>query len=140
MAGGGWAYAPDSGGVKITERTKHDVRQRLEAYAAKHYAGHHTRLDIRFRGQFCYVGAFTAPATAPGTIAGETTAQRLDRLRETPMQLCRLRHFAPDRWTLGFYKYSDEQYKLCFVDATGGFECTPEEGFDVAARVYLAAT
>jgi len=53
------------------------------------------------------------------------------------LHLCRLRHFSADRWTLGFYKYSDEKYELCFVDAAGGFECTPEQGFEVAAHVYL---
>ncbi len=53
------------------------------------------------------------------------------------MQLCRLRHFAIDRWTLGFFKYGDEKYELCFVDAADGFWCTVEQGFEVAARSYL---
>ena len=74
---------------------------------------------------------------AGGTIGGETAAQRRERLRDVPLHLCRLRHFSADRWTLGFYKYSDEKYELCFVDAAGGFECTPEQGFEVAAHVYL---
>src|SRR5574341_2308751 len=137
MARMGWAYATDAGGVKIPEKTKADVRRRLEAYAAEHFAGKYTRLDIRFRGQFCYVGAFVEPVTIEGTIAGETATQRMERLRSAAMQLCRLRHFSAERWTLGFYKYSDEKYELCFVDAAGGFECTPEQGFAVAAEVYL---
>lgn len=137
MSYGGWVRAPDSGGVKIPERTKADVRQRLEAYAAKHYAGLYLRLDIRFRAQFCYVGAFVDRVVTPGTFGGETTAQRRERLLNTPMQLCRLRHFGPERWTLGFYKYSDEKYELCFVDAADGFDCTPDQGFAVAADVYL---
>ncbi len=132
-----WMYDPDSGGVRIPERTKNDVRRRLEGYAAKYLRGRYTRLDIRFRGRFCYVDAFVEPERTGGTIGGETAAQRLERLRHTPVHLCRLRHFAPDRWTLGFYKYSDEKYELCFVDEANGFECTPEQGFAVAARVYL---
>jgi hypothetical protein len=133
-----WAYAPDSGGTKIPERTKLDVQRRLEQYAAEHYAGKYTRLEVRFRGVFCYVEAFIEPATGPGTIGGETASERLERLRNTPLRLCRLRHFTAERWTMGFFKYSDEKYELCFVDAAGGFECTPEQGFDVAARAYLS--
>ena len=130
-------YAPDSGGVKISERTKDDVRRRLEAYAAKHFHGRYTRLDIRFRGHFCYVDAFIEPETTGDAIGGETATRRRERLRNTPLHLCRLRHFTPERWTLGFYKYSDEKYELCLVDEAGGFDCTPEQGFAVAARVYL---
>ena len=133
-----WMYAPDSGGVKIPDKTKAEVRRRLEAYAAKHYAGRYTRLDLRFRGPFCYVDAFREPDVS-GPLHGESAAERLERLRNTPTHLCRLRHFAPDRWTLGFYKYSDEKYELCFVDEADGFECTPEQGFAVAANVYLGS-
>ena len=122
MTAGGWTFAPDADGVKITESTKHEVGRRLETYAAKHFAGRYTSLRIRFRGAFCYVDAFTADAA------------------EEPMQLCRLRHFARERWTLGFFKYSDEKYELCFVDAANGFMCTVEQGFAVAANAYLRTT
>jgi hypothetical protein len=134
----GWGYAPDLGGTKISERTKLDVQYRLEQYAEKHYAGKYTRLDVRFRDVFCYVGAFVEPETGGGTIGGETVSERRERLRNTPIRLCRLRHFTAERWTMGFFKYSDEKYELCFVDEAGGFECTPEQGFDVAARAYLS--
>ncbi|MCC6876496.1 MAG: hypothetical protein IT378_19490 [Sandaracinaceae bacterium] len=66
----GWGYSPDSGGTKIPERTKLDVQYRLEEYGEKHYARKYTRLDVRFLGVFCYVGAFVEPATALGTIGG----------------------------------------------------------------------
>ena len=132
-----WVCDPDAGGVKIPEALKSEVRRRIEAYAAEHFAGHYTRLDIRFRAQFCYVGAFTEPATGPGTIGGETYEQRVQRLRETPMQLCRLRHFSRDRWSCGFFKYSDMKYELCMT-ASGDFICTPEEGFEIAASAYLS--
>ncbi len=65
-----WMYAPDSGGLKIPEPLEVEVRRKIEAYAAKHFHGRYTRLDIRFRGQFCYVDAFIEPATRGGTVAG----------------------------------------------------------------------
>jgi hypothetical protein len=119
MTARGWVLDPDGGGVKIPERTKEEVRRRLEAYAAKHFVGRYRELRLRFRGPFCYVDAFT------------------DEAVDAPMQICRLRHFATERWTLGFFKYSDEKYELCFVDAADGFWCTVEQGFEVAARAYL---
>ena len=114
-----WTRAPDAGGVKISERTRADVQRRFEAYAARHFAGRYRRLVFRFRGAFCYVDAVTS----------ETP-------RDVPMQLCRLRHFDSERWTLGFFRYSDEKYELCFIDDAGDFWCTPEQGFEVAARAY----
>jgi hypothetical protein len=37
---------------------------------------------------------------------------------------------------LGFFKYSDEKYELCMFES-GEFYGTPEEAFEIAARVYL---
>lgn len=133
-----WMFDPDSGGVKIPEALKADVRRRIEEYAVKHFHGRYTRLDVRFRGQFCYVDAFVERVTIGGTIGGETREQRLERLRNTPVHLCRLRHLHRDRWTCGFYKYSDEKYELCVPEGADGFFCTPEQGFATAATVYLA--
>ena len=66
---------------------------------------------------------------------GETREQFLDRMRATPLHLCRLRYFAADRWSLAFYTYSNERYEPC-VFHNGTFFGTPEEGLDVGA-VYL---
>lgn len=132
-----WMFAPDSGGVKIPEQVTADVRKRIEAYAAEHFAGRYTRLDVRFRGQFCYVDAFTEPYPGGATFGGETREQHVERLRNTPTHLCRLRHFHRDRWTCGFYKYSDEKYELCVPEGAADFFCTPEQGVATAAGVYL---
>lgn len=132
-----WVFDPDAGGVKIPEAFKAEVRRQIEAYAAEHFAGRYTRLDVRFRGQFCYMDAFTEPDPSGRPFGGETRAQRLERLRDTPTHLCRLRHFQRERWTLGFYKYSDEKYELCYPDGSADFFCTPEQGFATAAKVYL---
>ncbi len=132
-----WVYDPHAGGVKIPERVKEDTRRRLLAHAEKHYAGRYTRLDIRFKGPFCYIDAYREPATPPGrwTDKTETREQFVERLRSTPTHLCRLRHFAADRWSVAFYTYSHETYEPTFLPS-GEAEGTPEEGFDVGA-VYL---
>lgn len=135
---GPWVYDPHSGGVKIPERVKQDTRRRLLAHAEKHYAGRYTRLDIRFKGPFCYIDAYCEPAAPASTWTDktETREQFLERLRNTPTHLCRLRHFAADRWSVAFYTYSHETYEPTFLPS-GEAEGRPEEGFDVGA-VYLA--
>lgn len=66
MAQKRWVYDPNSGGKKIPESKKREVTQRIETFAAEHYAGKYTRLDIRFRGQFCYIDAYTEPYLREG--------------------------------------------------------------------------
>ena len=56
-----WVKDPHSGGVKIPERIKGTVRKRILDYAEKHYAGRYTRIDVRFKGYFCYIDAYTEP-------------------------------------------------------------------------------
>lgn len=58
---GQWVFAPDSGGVKIPEAVKLRTTALIERFAAENYAGRYTRLEIRFRGQFCYIDAYTEP-------------------------------------------------------------------------------
>ncbi len=132
-----WVRDPHSGGVKIPESIKLATKARILAHAAKHYAGRYTRLDVRFKGALCYIDAYREPdaTTTTWKITGETKEQYLDRLRNTPIHLCRLRHFGSDRWSVAFYTYSHERYEPTFFgsgEATG----TPEEGFDIGA-VYL---
>ena len=61
-----WVFDPDSGGKKIPDAKKREVTQRINKFAAENYAGKYTRLDIRFRGQFCYIDAYTEPVVAEG--------------------------------------------------------------------------
>jgi hypothetical protein len=58
-----WVFAPDSGGVKMPEAVKQRTEARLHRYAEQHLAGRYTRLDIRFKGQFCYVERSTFNAS-----------------------------------------------------------------------------
>ncbi|MDI6783658.1 MAG: hypothetical protein QME64_06120 [bacterium] len=135
-----WMRDPLSGGVKIPKDVQERTGKRIEEYAAKNYAGRYTRLDIRFKGVFCYIDAYQEPdepAKSLLKITGETREEYLRRLSETPTHLCRLRYFGDvdEKWSLAFYTYSNEKYEPC-IFANGSFYGTPEEGFDIGA-IYL---
>ena len=140
MAGKQWMFDPDSGGVKIPDTVKRRTEQRIRAYAEQHFAGKYTRLDIRFRGQFCYIDAYTEPILRDGWPPDdwpETREEYVERLRNTPTHLCRLRYFGgEERWGFAFYTYSNEKYTLAMFD-DGEFLGTPEDAFRISARLYL---
>jgi hypothetical protein len=134
-----WVYDPHSGGVKIPAAVRVRTEQRIRSYAEAHYGGKFSRLDVRFRGALCYIDAYTEP-DAPSDdmlhVLGETREQYLQRVRNVPIHLCRLRYFGDEeRWSMAFYTYSHEKYEPCVFD-NGTFHGTPEEGFETAA-VYL---
>jgi len=136
-----WVFDPDSGGVKIKEAVQLRTRERIRRYAEAHFAGRYTRLDIRFRGQFCYVDAYREPEPPgpkwPPADWRETREQYLERLRNTPVHLFRLRYFADEEaWGFAFYSYANSEYELS-VFPSGEFLGTPEEAFQTAAGVYL---
>jgi len=140
MPGRTWVFDPHSGGNKIPDAVRRETVAWLEKHAAAHYAGLYTRLDIRFRGALCYIDAFTEPEEPSKALleaTGETREQFLERVRTVPLHLCRLRYFAPDRWSLAFYTYSNERYEPC-VFRNGTFLGTPEEGFDAGAAAPAA--
>jgi len=143
MPRGTWVFDPNSGGTKIPEAVKTRSETRLRRYAETHFAGRYTRLDFRFRGQFCYIDAYTEPAP-PGPNwppAGwpESQEEYLERLRNTPTHLCRLRYFGnEERWGFAFYTYSHERYELS-VFPSGEFLGPPEEALRVSADLYLEA-
>lgn len=133
-----WTFDPHSGGKKIPDKIKDDTRKRIEKFAAEHYAGKYTRLGIRFRGQFCYIDAYTEPEVSddwPPEDWHETREEFIERLRNAPLHLCRLRYFDVERWSMAFYTYSNEKYTPSMFN-TGSFFGTPEEGFDTSA-MYL---
>jgi hypothetical protein len=134
-----WVYDPHSGGTKIPPAVQERTRQRILAYAKAHYAGKYTRIDVRFRNQFCYVDAYTEPYVAPGFPPPdfpETREAYIERRRNTPTHLCRLRYFGNEEsWSLAFYTYSHNTYEPSFFD-NGTFHGTPEESFATSA-VYL---
>ena len=72
----------------------------------------------------------------PTACLGESREEYIERLRNFPIHLCRLRHFNTDRWSLAFYAYSHERYEPCIFPG-GDWFGTPEEGFDVGAQYLL---
>jgi hypothetical protein len=135
-----WVFSPDSGGVRVPEAVQLRTAERIRRYAEKHFAGRYTRLDIRFRGQFCYIDAYTEPTPTPNWPPPdwpETREEFLERLRTTPTHLCRLRYFGDEeRWGFAFYTYSNERYALS-VFPSGEFFGPPEEAFRASA-IYIA--
>jgi hypothetical protein len=116
-----WVRDPHAGGATITAALKGATPQRLMAHAQKHHTGRYLKLDLRFRGAFCYIDAHIEPAK---------------KGRESyPMHLCRLRHCGQGQWSVAFFAYSSEKYEPCALPS-GSFFGSPEEGFDVGA-VYL---
>jgi hypothetical protein len=134
-----WVRDPDSGGVKIPKLVQARIKQRILKYAEAHYSGKYTRLDIRFRSQFCYIDAYKEPYIAPDFPPAnfpESREDYIERLRNTPIHLCRLRYFGDEEgWSFAFYTYSNEKYELCVFN-NGSFYGTPEEAFESSA-LYL---
>ena len=137
----GWFFDPDSGGRPIPDTVKRRVEGRIRRYAEQHFSGRYTRLDVRFRGQFCYLDAYTEPEPLgpnwPPPDWPETREEMLERLRNTPTHLCRLRYFGgEERWGFAFYTYSNERYELS-VYPSGEFLGPPEDAFQVSAQLCL---
>jgi hypothetical protein len=134
-----WVYNPQSGGVKIPQKIQPRIRQLILDHAEKHYAGKYNRIDVRFRGQFCYIDAYTEPYMPEDynpNLFGESREEYLERLRNNPTHLCRLRYFGTeDRWSMAFYTYSHEKYEPC-IFANGSWHGTLGEAFDISA-IYL---
>jgi len=142
MARGTWVYDPDSGGVTIPKRLRPTIEARIEKYAEENLAGHYTRMSVRFRSKFCYIDAYIEPAPLPDTFSeatwGETREEHIERMRNTPTHLCRLRYFGDiERWSFAMYGYSNNEYDLTFLPSTGDFFGTLEQCVKVAAGFYL---
>jgi hypothetical protein len=125
---------------RIPEAVQLRTAQRIRRYAEQHFAGRYTKLAIRFRGQFCYIDAYIEPGPPPPNSPSrdwpETREQYLERLRNTPIHLCRLRYFGnEERWGFAFYTYSHERYEFSAFPS-GEFLGPPAEAFSAAA-IYL---
>ncbi len=134
-----WVLDPQSGGQKILDAAKKRISKRILDHAAENYAGKYNRIDVRFRGQFCYIDAYTEPYVAADydpTLFGESRDAYIERLRSTPTHLCRLRYFGDEnQCSMAFYTYSHDEYEPCVFNH-GSWYGTPEEAFD-ASSVYL---
>ncbi len=67
----------------------------------------------------------------------ETREEHIERMRNTPIHLCRLRYFGhEDEWGLAFYSYADDKYETS-VFPNGKFFDTPEKAIEGAADFHL---
>jgi hypothetical protein len=128
-----WVYNPHTGGQKIPPHVQASTERRILEYAAKHSGGKFTRVEVRFRGALCYIDAYEEPAIPDGwDPPGETREQCLERLRNTPLHLCRIRYNGnQDRWSFAFYTYAHEKYEPSFL-LSGSDHGTPEEAFETS--------
>lgn len=136
-----WSQDPNNGGVKIKDTVKNRTKDRIIKYAESNLAGRYTRLDVRFRNQFCYVDAYTEPELPdndfPPPGFPETREEYLERLSNTPYHLLRLRYFGDDeKWGVSFYSYSNRKYELS-VFPSGDFFGTLEIALKTAAEFHL---
>ena len=118
MRGKVWIFNLHSGGKKILPDTRAKVIKRINEHAKKNYAGKFTCLDIRFRGALCYIDAYKEPVLEKGDPPKwmkETREEYIERLRNTPTHLCRLRYFDINHWSVAFYTYSNVKYGFCLA-------------------------
>lgn len=133
-------FNPNAPGIKIPGALKKTITDRICRHAEARCAGKYQRLDIRFRGDCCYIDAYLDPPTpSPELCAlrGESAEEFRERQAKIPLHLCRLRFYGDlESWGLAFYTYSHERYELSMFPS-GEFRGTLEEGFDVGS-VYLS--
>ena len=133
-----WVYNPHTGGKSIPFAVKARTERRILDYAARHHPGKFTRIDVRFRGALCYIDVYTERGLPPGAAPppGETRDQWIERLRNIPTHLCRIRYFGnEDRWSFAWYTYAHEKYEPGFL-ITGEEHGTPEEAFETSALFF----
>lgn len=138
MSGKAWDFDPHSGGNKIPPAIKERITKRILDHAEKNYAGKFTKIGVRFRGVYCYIDSFEEPPLPPQSLLDALQVsldEFLERMRNTPHPIVRLRHFDEDRWSLAFFTYSNERYEPC-VFPNGEHFGTPEQGLDAGA-IYL---
>lgn len=109
-----WYYNPQTGGTKIPKQMYGEISGRILKHCKKLYPKNISRLDIRIRGQFCYVDAYEPES-------------------KQPTHLCRLRYFSgKSEWSLAFYTYSSDKYEPCFL-SSGEWCGSVEEAFETGS-------
>lgn len=105
-----WVYAPHSGGQQIPKKDHEKIRMQANNFAMTRSWYSKYTLQLRFKSQFCYINA-------------------LDKKKKIVFPLCRLRYFDKNRWSLGFFTYSNDKYEPCaFSDGDMG---TLEEAIEI---------
>jgi len=85
---------------EIAPAVQDRTRDRIVRYANQHHAGKFLRLDVRFRGAFCYIDAYEDAE---------------DLANGSPTHLCRLRYLGhADLWGFDFYTLRSRQIRAEF--------------------------
>lgn len=90
-----WYYLPHSGGAKIPPQIHDSLRSKVHAYEKTRPWYPKYKLNLRFKGQFCYIDACEDG--------------------KKPFPLGRARYFSENNWSLAYYTYSNERYEPCLL-------------------------
>lgn len=135
-----WVYSPHSGGRKVPQHKQQVIRERILRHAEAKYAGKYNRIEVQFRGKYCYVDAYVEPCVPKSGRSprpNESPAEYMEPLRESAFHLCRLLYRGDDDvWNVAFYTYSHEKYERS-VFPNGESTGTPEDAFDVGAMYFM---
>ena len=135
-----WQFNPSNGGRQVPDAVRRATKAAILNHGKGHFAGRYRELDVRFKAQFCYVDAYVEPeepvADEESVGAGGNGSEYLALARSNELKLCRLRFLVPGRWSLAIYSHAHERYEAS-VFADGGFVGRPQDGFDLAANLYL---
>jgi len=110
-----WVKCPHVGGTKIPPNKYSNIIRQANAYAASRPWNFSYKLQLRFKGQFCYVAAIEKD----GTI----------------FSLGRLRYFNSGDWSIAFFTYSNDKYTPCCL-SNGKDWGTLEEALEIC-EAYL---
>ena len=61
-----WVYNPHAGGRAVPEMLRRELAARLEARARACFGERFSRLEVRFRGPFCYLDLYEEPEPPGG--------------------------------------------------------------------------
>ncbi len=135
-----WVHNPQRGGKAIPEAVRRRLEARLQSHAESRFGGQYRRLEVRFRGQFCYLDLYVEPSLPKSwrdTFGEESREQALERLRATPVHLCRLRYFRDeDALSFAFYSHASDRYEPT-VFGSGDWLGSPEEALELSAMFHL---
>jgi len=96
----------------IPPSVQYRLTERVERYAKENLAGQYTRIAVSFRGQHAYIDLYSEPEEPHMPAGGETLEAYIERLRNTPQHLCRLRYQGSEEdWGFAFYTYAHEKYE-----------------------------
>lgn len=106
--------------------------------ADKYFKGKYKTITVRFRNQFCYIDKYDEPYLPDNWLpldGHETREEYLNRLRNSPTHLCRLRFLESAKWSFAFYRYSSETYEPSLFPS-GELTGIPEDAL-LACFVYF---